>query len=94
MSTILFYYKIDFKVGTGHTPCQLVYGLHPLLPTKYLLPSKPGHNHDPTHVKILTSWLLELEKFQNNQLVAQDLVAFNQWNRLLWSQNWYIEPKY
>jgi hypothetical protein len=33
MSTVLFSYRIAYKVGTGHTPFQLVYGLHPLLPT-------------------------------------------------------------
>jgi hypothetical protein len=62
LSTILFSYKISFKVGTGHIPIQLIYGLHVLLPTKYLLPSKPGKNHDPTPIKVLTSRLSELEK--------------------------------
>ncbi len=42
MSTILFSYKTTFKVGIGHIFFQLVYGLHMLLPTKYLLPSKIG----------------------------------------------------
>jgi hypothetical protein len=41
LSIILFYYRTTIKVGTGHTPFQLVYGLHPLLVTKYMLPSKP-----------------------------------------------------
>jgi hypothetical protein len=38
-----------------------VYGLHPLLPTKYLLPFKPGENRDPQHVKVLVNKLFELE---------------------------------
>ncbi len=42
LSTILFFYIIAFKVETSHIPFQLVYGLHLLLPIKYLLPSKPG----------------------------------------------------
>jgi hypothetical protein len=33
MSTILFSYWTACKVGTIHTPFQLVYGLHALLPT-------------------------------------------------------------
>jgi len=45
---------------------------------EYLLPSKPGQNHDPTHVKVLTSQLSELEELQENRLVAQDVVASNQ----------------
>jgi hypothetical protein len=47
LSTILFSYQIVYKVGTSHTPFQLVYGLHPLLPREYLLPSKPGENRNP-----------------------------------------------
>ncbi len=50
LSTILFSYQIAYKVGISHNPFQLVYGLHPLLPTKYLLPSKPGENKNPQHV--------------------------------------------
>jgi len=57
MSIVLFYYTIVFKVGTSHTPFQLVYGLHPFLPSEYLLPSKLGYNHDPTLVKVLTKRL-------------------------------------
>jgi len=52
---------------------------------KYLLPSKSGQNYDPTHVGVLNIRLLELEKLQENQLVAQDLVGSNQWSRSLWS---------
>jgi hypothetical protein len=77
MSTILFSYRTSFKVGIGHTPFQLVYELHPLLPTEYLLPSKPRQNHDPRHVRILISKLSKLKKLEENRLIAQDLVAFN-----------------
>jgi hypothetical protein len=54
-STILFSYRTAYKVGTSHTPFQLVYGLHPLLPTEYLIPSKPNDDRDPQPVKILTN---------------------------------------
>ncbi len=47
LSVVLFSYRTTYKVGTGHIPFQLVYGLHSLLPIKYLLPSKPGENKDP-----------------------------------------------
>jgi len=36
LSTIIFSYQSACKVGISHIPFQLVYGLHPLLPTKYL----------------------------------------------------------
>jgi len=30
---VLFSYRIAYKVAIGYTPYQLVYGLHPLMPT-------------------------------------------------------------
>ncbi len=36
LSTVLFSYRTAYKIGTSYTPFQLVYGLHPLLPTEYL----------------------------------------------------------
>jgi hypothetical protein len=76
MSIILFSYRIAYKVRTSHTPFQLVYGLHPLLPTKYLLPFKLGENKDP-HVRVLTNRLFELEKIYENRLITWDLVISN-----------------
>ncbi len=61
MSIVILFDMIVFKVGTGHIPFQLVYGLYPLLLIEYLLPSKVGQIYDPNHVKVLTSRLLELE---------------------------------
>jgi hypothetical protein len=37
LGAILFTYYIAYKISTGHTPFQLVYGLYPLRPTKYLI---------------------------------------------------------
>jgi hypothetical protein len=62
MSIILFSYWTAYKVGISHTPFQLVYGLYPLLPTKYMLPFRHGDNRDPQDVKVLANWLSELEK--------------------------------
>jgi hypothetical protein len=69
MSTILFSYQITYKIGSNHTPFRLVYGLHPLLPTKYLLPFRLGENRDPQLVRVLISQLSELEKLQKNRLI-------------------------
>jgi len=33
MSTMLFSYRMAYKVATRYTPYQLMYGLHPLMPT-------------------------------------------------------------
>jgi hypothetical protein len=70
-----------------------MYGLHPLLPIKYFLPSRLSDNIDPQLVKVLTSQLSKLEKIQENELIMQDQVVYNKWNRSLWSQNRFIETK-
>ncbi len=59
-----------------------------------MLPFKPRQTYDPNHVRVLASRLLKLEKLQENQLVTQDMITFNQWNWSLWFQNRYIETKY
>jgi len=41
--TLLFSYKIAYKVATRYTTYQLVYGLHPLMPTKYIIPIAGGN---------------------------------------------------
>jgi hypothetical protein len=48
-------------------------------------------NIDPQPVRILISRLKKLKKKQENKLIAQDLIASNQWNKSLWSRNWFIE---
>jgi len=87
LSIVLFSYQIAYKVGISHTPFQLVYGLHPLLPTKYMLPFKPGETKDPQLVRVLISRLFKLEKLQANRLITHDLITSNQWNKSLWSHN-------
>jgi hypothetical protein len=52
LSTILFSYQTIYKVRTSHTPFQLVYKLHPLLPIEYMLPFILGEHVDLTHVRI------------------------------------------
>jgi hypothetical protein len=85
-SKVFLFYKTTFKVGTNHTPCQFIYGLYPLLPIEYLLPSKPRQIYDPKLVRVLISHLSKLKELQDNWLVAHNLIASNQWNQSLWSQ--------
>jgi hypothetical protein len=39
-----------------------MYGLHPLMPTKYIVPIVGGNEKDNTSVRVLTSRIIELEK--------------------------------
>jgi hypothetical protein len=64
LSTMLFSYKIAYKVVTGYTPYQLVYGLHPLMPTKYIILLAGGDERDNTPVRVLTSRFTKFKKLQ------------------------------
>jgi len=48
MSIVLFSYRTAYKVTTSYTPYQLVYGLHPLMSTKYIMPIINGNERDST----------------------------------------------
>jgi hypothetical protein len=52
---MLFSYRIVYKVATRYTPYQLVFGLHPLMPIEYIVPTTGGHPRDNTLVQILTN---------------------------------------
>ncbi len=52
LSIVLFSNKIAYKVTTRYTPYQLVYGLHPLLPTKYIVPIVGGNERNSTSMII------------------------------------------
>jgi hypothetical protein len=61
LSTMLFSYKIVYKVATRYTPYQSVYGLHSLMPTKYIIPIANGNERYNTTMKVFTSNIIELE---------------------------------
>ncbi len=55
LSTVLFSYQTTYKVATSYTTYQLVYGLHPLMPTKYVLLATSGDQKDEKSTKVLTT---------------------------------------
>ncbi len=68
MSTMLFSYRTTYRVATRYTTYQLVYGLHPLMPTKYIMVIVGGNERDGTSMRILTSIIIELEKLQEAKM--------------------------
>jgi hypothetical protein len=44
---------IAYKVATNYTPYQLVYGLHPLMLTEYVLLTINGDHKDAKPTKVL-----------------------------------------
>jgi hypothetical protein len=55
LSTMLFSYKTTYKVTTRYISYQLVYGLQPLMPTKYIVLITSGNDKNITLVKVLTN---------------------------------------
>jgi hypothetical protein len=60
LSTILFSYIIVYKGVMRYTPYQLVYGLHLLMPIKYIVRITGGNERDNILAKVLTSKITKL----------------------------------
>jgi hypothetical protein len=71
---VLFSYKITYKVITWYTPYQLVYGLHPLMPTKYIVLVAGGNEKNNTLVRILTNRIIKFKKLQEIKMQAIEIV--------------------
>jgi hypothetical protein len=54
-----------------------VYGLHPLMPTKYIMLVVGGNERDNTSIRVLTSWIIELEKLQETRMQAIETTRFH-----------------
>ncbi len=48
MFAMLFSYISTYKIATRYRPYQLMYGLHPLMPIKYIVPVASGNEKDCT----------------------------------------------
>jgi hypothetical protein len=83
---MLFSYRIAYKVAIGYTPYQLMYGLHPLMPTKYIVLIVGGNERDSTLVKVLTSRITKLEKLQETRMQTRENIRIQSWNRKLLNQ--------
>ncbi len=68
--TMLFSYKNAYKVATRYTPYQLVYRLHPQMPTEYIMLIVSGNERDNTFVKVLISRITKLDKLQEARMQA------------------------
>jgi hypothetical protein len=53
-----------YKVATWYTPYQFMYGLHPLMPIKYIVLVADGDERDSTPMKVLTNIIIKLKKLQ------------------------------
>ncbi len=91
--TMFFSYKITYKVATWYTPYQLVYVLHPLMPTKYVLLTFSEDHKNANIVKEFINQLIGLEKLQNDRLHVEKTIGNQHWNCVMWSQQKYPEKK-
>jgi hypothetical protein len=67
---MLFSYKIVHKITTWYTSYQLVYGLHPLMPTEYIVLIVGGNKKNNNPVIVLTKRIIEPEKLQEARMQA------------------------
>ncbi len=65
---MLFSYKNAYKVAIGYIPYQLMYGLHPLMPTKYIVPITSGDEKNNTPMRVLINRIIKLKKLQETRL--------------------------
>jgi hypothetical protein len=57
-------------VAIGYTPYQLIYGLHPLMPTQYVLSAINGDHKDAKPTRVLITRITKLEKLHEIRLEA------------------------
>ena len=85
--TVLFSYRTAYKVATGHSPFELVYGLLPLMPTKYIVPTqRTTTDLDFIQHRVLAVRIADLDKLDETRLKAQTHQGQAQWNRAQWVQ--------
>jgi len=65
MSTILFSYTTIYKVATRYTPYHFVYGLHLLMPTKYVLLAINGDHRNVEPVSVLIAIIVEQRHYRS-----------------------------
>ncbi len=94
LSIVLFSYRTTYKVTTWYTPYQLVYGLHSVMPTKYIVLVVGGDERNNTLTRILTSRITEFKKLQETRMQVAEIVGIQQWNRALWSQQKNLEKQF
>ena len=84
---VLFSYQTAYKVATGHSPFELVYGLLPLMPTEYIVPTQwTTTDLDFTQHRVLAARTTDLDKLDEKRLKAQTHQGQTQWNRAQWVQ--------
>ncbi len=86
LSIVLFSYKTAYKVATRYTPYQFMYGLHPLMPIKYIMPIVSGNYRDNILVRILSRNFSKLKKLQDAKMQDIETISIQHWNITLWSQ--------
>ncbi len=87
------YFHIKLYKAIGYTPCQLEYGLHPLMPTQYIVPIISGNERDSTLMRVLTSRITKLEKLWEDKMQVAKTTQVQQWNLALWSQQKNLEKQ-
>jgi hypothetical protein len=65
---VLVSYKTTYKVVTRYTPYQLIYGLHLLMPTEYILHVIDSNDIEENLVRVLINRVSKFKKLQEDKL--------------------------
>ncbi len=68
LPTMLFSYKIIYKITIRYTLYQLVYGLHPLMPIEYIMLIVGGNQKYSSSIRVLINKVYELKKLQEAKM--------------------------
>jgi len=63
-----------------------VYGLHPLMPIKYIIPIASGNERYITTIRVFTSRIIELKKLQEARMQVIEIAKTQHLNKTLWDQ--------
>ena len=79
---VLFSYRTAYKVAMDHSPFELVYGLLPLMPIEYIVPTqRTTTDFDFTQHRVLAARTADLDKLDKTRFKAQTHQGQAQWNR-------------
>jgi hypothetical protein len=73
--TMLFSYKIAYKITTWYTLYRLMHGLHPLMPPKYIIPTVGRNERNNTLMKILTGRITKFKKLQEAKMQVVEIAG-------------------
>jgi hypothetical protein len=79
LPTTLWAYQTTYKISTQHTPYELVYGLMPLLPTEFIVPTnRTLVEKDGSWMNALLIQMEDLVLLDEKRIIARENIDYIQ----------------